>query len=308
MTAELLAAFEKQLDPARPEGGRFGCRVIGYGEVSAVLALDALPDCVLKRIAGFATDDEARRYAGTVRRYVDELGGRGVEVVPTEIEIVTGPSRVVYLVQPRMPEDALGHVRLRRADGDELRECIAQVLDRVVALLRTNRERREVPEVAVDSQLSNWAFEPGAASPRLVDVGSPLFRVDGRVQAEGETLYRAFPGPLRWWLRRSQAIERYFNDYFDLRLVILDLIGNFIKEGAAARVPEGVSAANAWLAGQPEADAVGPIQAAAVQRYYERDAGTLELSLRVRRATRFVNTRLLRRRYAFILPGPVKRQ
>jgi hypothetical protein len=30
MSAELLAAFEKQLDPARPEGGPFGCRVIGY--------------------------------------------------------------------------------------------------------------------------------------------------------------------------------------------------------------------------------------------------------------------------------------
>jgi hypothetical protein len=173
-------------------------------------------------------------------------------------------------------------------------------------VLRANRAGQGGFEIAMDTQLSNWVFR-GDDRPQLLDVGSPLFRSGGRVEAESETIYRAFPQPLRWWLRRSRVVERYFSDYFDLRLVLLDLLGNFAKEGIGERIPEGVVAANDWVARQPEAAEVAPIAEAEVRRYYARDAASLELSLRVRRATRFATTRILRRRYDFVLPGRVRR-
>ena len=44
-----------------------------------------------------------------------------------------------------------------------------------------------------------------------------------------------------------------------------------------------------------------------VERYYRKDADLLALYLRLRRADRFLRTRVLRRHYDFVLPGPVAR-
>jgi hypothetical protein len=92
------------------------------------------------------------------------------------------------------------------------------------------------------------------------------------------------------------------DDYFDPRLVAVDMLGNFIKEGAVPRLPEGIVAANEWLAARD----LDPIERAEVEEYYNQDAATLELFLRVRRLDRAAK-RLLRREYDFILPGKVAR-
>ncbi len=92
------------------------------------------------------------------------------------------------------------------------------------------------------------------------------------------------------------------DDYFSPRLVAVDLLGNFIKEGATRRLPEGIVAANEWL----ESHDLEPIARAEVDEYYKQDAATLELFLRVRRLDRAAR-RLLRREYDFILPGRVSR-
>jgi hypothetical protein len=305
--ADVVAAFERGVDPARPEGGPFGCRVIGYGEVSAVLVLDALPGRVLKRMSGFRRLEDAERYAERVARYVAALAERGVRVVPTAAHVVRGHAPVAYLVQPLFPAETLGTAVVARADADTFARRLCAVLDAVGGLLRANREGRGGVEVTVDAQLSNWVFADADERPRLIDVGTPLFRRDGRVETEGESIYRAFPPPLRWWLRRQRVVERYFTPFFDQRGVIVDLLGNFLKERMEARLPEALVAANAWLARLPERERVAPILESDVRRYYARDAASLELSLRVRRATRFATTRILRRRYDFVLPGRVAR-
>ncbi len=92
------------------------------------------------------------------------------------------------------------------------------------------------------------------------------------------------------------------DDYFDPRLVAVDLLGNFFKEGVAYRLPAAIAMANVWLsdhgyAGVTDTD---------VADYYQQDAATLELFLRVRRLDRNAK-RILRREYDFLLPGPVRR-
>ena len=82
----------------------------------------------------------------------------------------------------------------------------------------------------------------------------------------------------------------------------MDLLGNFIKEEAIARLPEGIVVANEWLSTR----GFEPIQRPEVDAYYKQDAATLELFLRVRRLDRAAK-KLLRREYDFILPGKVKR-
>ena len=110
------------------------------------------------------------------------------------------------------------------------------------------------------------------------------------------------PPGIRAYYRRKGTASEYMDDYFDPRLVAIDLLGNFIKEGAVPRLPEGIVAANEWL----DAHGLDPVERPQIDEYYKQDAATLELFLRVRRLDRRAK-RLLRREYDFILPGKVKR-
>ncbi len=70
----------------------------------------------------------------------------------------------------------------------------------------------------------------------------------------------------------------------------------------------GVDVVNRWLAA--DAAVLGPrepVTVEEVERYYKSDADLLALYLRLRRADRFLRTRVLRRTYDFVLPGPVRR-
>ncbi len=290
---EILQRLEAELDPAHPAG----VKILAYGEVSAALIVPGLEGKVAKRMSGFADHTMAAAYCELVDDYLAVLRSNGVRVVDTDIVLIDRPQRppVVYLVQPQ--EEDLGHRILHEATDGQLAAAIHAVTDRVWTLHR----RTEPPEVALDAQLSNWSFtQPD--DPMLIDVGTPIMRRAGRQVMDPEILLSAIPPGLRSYYRRKGSVPQYWDDYFSPRLVAMDLLGNFIKEGAVARLPEGIVATNEWL----EAHDLRPIDRAEVDAYYKQDAATLELFLRVRRGDRAVR-RLFRRDYDFILPGKVQR-
>ena len=309
--SELLLALERELDPVAPAANRFGVEIVDYGEVSALIALAELPGRVLKRMSGFAEGETAAAYASAVERYIALLEADGVPVVPTEVvSVAPAPDRhVVYLVQTRVPAGRLGQGILRRGTDDELCTLIGQVLEHVRRVLGRNGGRADGRSIAIDAQLSNWYWpETAGARPTLLDVGTPFMLLDGRLEIGTDLFLRAYLAPLRWWLRRERAVERYIDDYFHLDLVVLDMLGNFFKEGAAQRLPAALRFVNEWIHGPAGAVSIGrAIDADAVRAYYAKDASTLETSLRARRFTRLVTTTVLRRRYDFILPGRIRR-
>jgi hypothetical protein len=303
-----LAAFERVLDPACPTA-RPGVELLGWGEVSAVLGLPDLPGWVCKRMAGFRDEPAAERYLAVVRRYVETLAGDGVRVVDTRLVPLRIGSRrpVVYLLQPRLDPSRLGHQLLRTAPDEALGACLEAALDVVLRVHRANRARGDGRALGVDGQLSNWHY-PDAGEPALLDVGTPFMRLHGADELDVELFLAAVPPVARAWYRRQRAVERYLDDYFEPRRVLVDLLGNFHKEGRADRLPFAVARANRWLdAHAAELEDARPIAADAVSRYYQRDAAQLELFLRARRLDRWLRTRLLRQRYDFVLPGPIRR-
>lgn len=290
---DVLQRLEANLDPAHPDG----VTVLAYGEISAALLVPGVEGRVCKRMSGFADHAMARAYCQLVTDYVDIVRRVGIHVVDTDVVQIdrVDKSPVVYLVQPLL--DHLGNQVLATADDAELAGLIRTVMDRVWTLhLRT-----EQPETAIDAQLSNWSFAD-PEEPVLIDVGTPFVRSGGRYLFDQEILLSAIPPGLRIYYRRKGSVTEYMDDYFDPRLVAVDLLGNFVKEGAVARLPEGIVAANGWL----EAHGRESIDRPEVDAYYKQDAATLELFLRVRRMDR-VARRLLRRDYDFILPGKVPR-
>jgi hypothetical protein len=303
-----LLAVERRLDPADPARGGSGAEVLGYGEVSAVLAHPALPGLALKRMSGFPSRAAVEDYAGVVARYLELLGALDVPLVETAlVPLEPAPRRhVVYLVQPRLdPRGLTSHV-LRCGSLAALAPLLEQVLGHVHRVLGANAARRDGREVAVDAQLSNWV-DPGDGRLRLLDVGTPFLRKDGALEMGTDLFLRPYPAPARWYLRRHGDVERYIDAFFGFRTTVIDLLGNFFKEGAPEKLPGAIELVNAWCARQPDAGRLGAVDEAAVRAYYARDASTLELSLRLRRLQRFVTARLLRRRYDFVLPGRIAR-
>jgi len=304
---EKLAEFERQIDLMQPEGGPFGCKIVGYGELTAVMTLEALPDNVYKRISGFISEAEARSYAEAINRYLKLLGERGILVAPTTTNAIMGASPVVYLIQPLLNINRLGHFLLHTASKQELQEILEKVLDTLSSLLKQNRQIDNGIEVAADAQLSNWYFPVEGESPCLIDVGSPIFRINGRMETYSGNIYRALPQPIRWVVRKLRMVEDYFLHYFDMKGLIFDILGNMIKENAESRLPEGLAHINSWLQRHPEWADIGPVTEKAVRRFYWFDAITLELLLRVRRYNRFIHNQILKKRYDYILPGKIAR-
>jgi hypothetical protein len=312
----VLDETERRLDPANPEaGGRV--RVLAYGEISAALTTDELPGLVCKRMAGFPDVASVGAYLDLVAEYLGELTDAGISVAPTESIPVRRPGLppVVYLVQPRMDAQTLGHKLLHKTDDMGLANLIGQVLGSVELLARRSAGRTDGVEVAVDGQLSNWSLatigaRPGHADsaprPTLIDVGTPFVRRHGRHSLDARVVVSAAPPGIRALLLRFVA-DSYQDDYFVPRTLAVDLLGNFHKEGAPERIDTGLDVVNEWLS---SADIPGPrteITSREVADYYRQDARLLGLFLQARRADRAVRTKVLRQRYDFLLPGRVTR-
>lgn len=296
--ADGLAGIERQLDPAQPEVA--GVSVLAYGEISATLALPgtAFEGLVGKRMSGFPDEASAHTYRDLVERYCAILRSAGLSVLDTQTLVVprAGREPVVYLVQPRVAAETLGSAVLHRAADDEVGGLVGEAL-RQTDLARAGGS--DGLEVAIDAQLSNFAVTDGELT--LLDVGTPFLREHGAHQLDMRVMLAAVPPGIRAFYLRRRIGEEYMDDYYDRRLVAVDLLGNFIKEGARSRIPAGLAAANNWL-GAKEA-----ITSEEVERYYRTDASTLQLFLRVRRADRWLRRRVLRQPYDFILPGRVQR-
>jgi hypothetical protein len=294
-----LVALEEDLVPARPESMP-GLRILGYGEVSAVLVLADVPGLVLKRMAGFADVPAAETYRELVSDYIAAVRSSGVPVVESRVLVVRRPGRgpVTYLVQPEVDQDRLGHSIMRTADDATHEKLLHRVLDAILAV-----REKAVEDVAVDSQLSNWYLASGVDEmPMLLDVGTPFVRRDGRQAMDAELILATAPAPLRPVFRRLGTVHAYFEDYFDPRTSAVDLLGNYHKEGRPDRIDAALVVVNQRL----EPLRGFPITRREVDRYYRSDARLLGFWLQARRAERAIRLRA-GRGYDFILPGRVRR-
>ncbi len=151
--------------------------------------------------------------------------------------------------------------------------------------------------LGLDGQMSNWALHDGKLL--YMDVTTPLMRdAQGRELLDTELFMKSLPWALRGLVRRfflGEIIDKYYLP----RGVILDILGNLLKENLAKLIPTCLEQANVRL---PEA-----IQESEVHRYYRSDAKMWALMQRLRRADRWWQRRIRRRTYPFLLPGKISR-
>ncbi|MBX3274673.1 MAG: hypothetical protein KF729_30685 [Sandaracinaceae bacterium] len=298
---EALERFERGFDPLAPGRAR-GATIVGFGEISVVLSLDAHPGWVLKRVAGLS-GEESGAYRALVAEYVAALEARGVVVAPTEtVEVRRDGRTLVYVLQRALPADRLAPRFARGASDEALRELLGAVLE---ATERTVRPRGG-SHLGLDAQLSNWALARDGAPRELVylDVTTPLLRAHGADRLDVAFLLRALPAPLAWAMRRTGAPAKMMGRYFAPRTVALDVVSNLYKEGCAARVPLALEVVNAWLARAGHR----ALDAREVRADYRDDARMWAVLQWVKRPDRWVRTRVLRQPYDWVLPPSIDRR
>ena len=139
-----------------------------------------------------------------------------------------------------------------------------------------------------------------------IDTSTPLVREDGRELLDVELLLRSLPAPLVplvRWLYLDEILDRYY----EVRRVLMDLLGNLLKERLEPLLGPGLERVNAVLAGRLAWLGAPPLTEREVRRYYRADARMWQVLLGLRRLDRFVRVRLLGRPYPFLLPERIER-
>jgi hypothetical protein len=302
---DFLARFEQGLDPQHPEASPIPARILGFGEISSIFCIQNIAGIAFKRLPIFKTIEEAEAYADMFRHYSRLLGEAGLRLPGQATAAVPSAAggAALYIAQQRLPDGDFAHHRIQR----ERREVILSMIRKIAALIdgiwTFNAARHPHLEIALDGQLSNWACPANATDDRIlyIDTSTPLFRIEGLEQLDPEKLLKSAPAPLRWILRRfflGDVMKRYYVH----RDVLIDLIANLHKEqrpDLIAPVTDAINMCSEVL--------TQPIAVAEVYRYYHSDRVIWSLFLAFRRMDRWLAHNLFRRRYEFILPGPIKR-
>ena len=287
-----LAALEAQVDRALTTGDESGIEVLGYGEISCVVAWrDGGRDIAAKRLPLFESSDRFALYSRAFDAYLEKLGVAGVPVAPSHLATTrAADGRIAaWCVQPLLGPPALAPNWLRSADEDGARWLFARAADLVCAAVNSR--------LGIDGQVSNWAV--GDGDLLYFDVTTPMMRdEEGREALDTELFLASLPALLRPLVRRF-LLRSILDTYYQPREVLRDLLANLFKEGLAHLLPVGLEVVNARLSSL--------LHEAEVRRYYRDDARMWALLQHLRRADRWWQRRVRRRQYPFLLPGEVKR-
>ena len=308
----LLQAFENGLDPAYPEQSGIRPVILGYGEISTTFAIPAMPGVALKRMPPFENLDQIKDHKAIISQYcrllTETCGIRVVDFDFWDMENRHG-EKILYVAQTRLPEISIGHQILKSGNFPELAGLMDAVLAPLIRLFKFNRDNGDSLSIGLDGQLSNWSFERSGEnrfSSLYFDITTPMLRIHGREKLDTGIFLKSCPSFLVWlvrWRFLSEVLDRYH----DVRMVLVDLMANFYKEGREDLIDPAMRITNARLEREGLIPGMNPLDRPEIDAYYKNDVFIWTIFLFLRRLDRFMKTRILRQRYNFMLPGKIQR-
>ena len=301
----LLERFESGLNPQQIDRSEVPATILGYGEISSIFKIEGCDRVAFKRMPLFTARQPAEEFIRLFREYNRLLEAAGLNLLGYDAVVIQVPERpvTVYIAQDLMPEDRFGHKLIQVCEPEACRRLLDQVAEEASKVWQYNAESGPDVELALDGQISNWVRPVGGDENRLIyiDTSTPLFRLSGVEQLDPEPLLKGAPGFLRWILRWL-FLDDVMNRYYDARQVFMDIAANLYKEQRKDLIPLAVEVFNRHLPEETK-----PLTERDVKAYYRLDKLIWTLFLAFRRMDRWLTTKLLRRRYEFILPGKIRR-
>jgi len=301
---ELLRRFEASLNPQNIEDSPIPATILGFGEMSAIFQIADNKEIAFKRMPLFSERSSAERYARRFEEYCLLLIKAGLELPEHKTAVIQVPDRpvVCYIAQQRFPLERFGHRLIHHLPSEQIMSLIEKVVFEISKVFIFNRSGRRSIEIALDGQISNWVETGGADGPLIyIDTSTPLYRKEGVEQLDPELFLKSAPAALRWIIRLF-FLESVMNRYYDQRQVYIDLAANLYKEQRPDLVPITVEIINRHLF-----ENLQPVTPRDVKNYYREDKLIWTLFLAFRKVDRWVRTKLVRKRYEFLLPGKIKR-
>ncbi len=304
---DLLLQFENGLNPAYPEKSDIPPRILGYGEISTTFVIDDLnPGIAFKRMPPFKDENSVAEYKQTVCEYCYLLNECSIKVPDYRVLDMENRygERIVYVAQPVLQAESIGNVIVKEGDDDTFVALMEAVCRKLCAVYLWNQDNLPARSLGIDGQISNWSFQADGSDLFYFDITTPLYRKNGHEQLDTEIFLSSCP-PLLVWLVKYFFLQEVLDRYYDLRLVLIDIAANFYKEGR----PDRIRAAMEIFSNICRDSGVNlePFSEDEVSSYYKNDAFIWSLFLRLRKIQRFFSTRLLSKRYNFILPGNIQR-
>lgn len=304
LSRELLYEFEKGLNPQKPAESKIPARIVGYGEISAIFEIEADKNHVYKRLPLFDSLAAARHYQQMYLDYCSLLVKAGLSLPDHDTRIVAVPGRpaALYIAQKKLPDANFCHRLIHHLDDGSSLDLIEHAIREIVKIWHFNSANKPDIELAIDGQLSNWVRDSeNNQTLCYIDTSTPLFCKQGVEQQNPELLLKSAPGFLRWMIRLF-FLQDVMTRYYSPRLVFMDLIANLHKEQKSELIEPAIECVNAHLPHDQK-----PLTKTEVDKYYREDKLIWIVFLGLRRLDRFITTRLLWKRYEFILPGKIKR-
>lgn len=301
----LLTEFESGLNPQQLEHSAIPAILIGFGEISAIFQIGDRTATAYKRLPLFADHRCAQTYIGKYTEYCELLCRAGLNLPPDKAVVISVPQRpvVLYIAQKKLPAGRFAHRLIHRLSAHEIQELFENIIAEIAKIWSYNQAASPEHELALDGQLSNWVWIESESGNTLfyIDTSTPLFRKNGLEQMEPELFLKSAPSFLRWIIRLF-FLKDVMNRYYDQRQVYIDLAANLYKEQRPDLIEPILGLINRHLPDSNET-----ISLKDVEKYYREDKLIWTLFLAFRRIDRWLTTRILRRRYEFILPGKIKR-
>lgn len=303
-TTAILAEFERTFDPMDLSKSTVPSHLVGYGEISAIFAIEAIEGLVFKRMPLFRSQEQALGYLANYREYCRLLTEAGLELPPDECYIIPKNERlfVLYIGQKEYPAETLCHRRIHRQSTEESLRMLDAVIGGLEAVRIFNDTHRPALEVAIDGQLSNWVWLEEPAGNRLIfiDTSTPLFRRSGVETMDPELILKSAPAPLQAIIR-AFFLDDVMNRYYQPQGIFSDLLGNLHKEGQPGLIPPFLDRINPYLPADQQ------LTANQIDRFYREDRFIWSFFLSARRLDRWVKRNILGRSYEFLLPGKINR-
>ena len=311
---QFIQGFENGFDPARPQLSKIPVTILGYGEISSVIAFDqqGYDHLAFKRLPLFASESEARDYCELYLEYNDRLTALGIETPKSEAFYVKGHHGlyVAYLGQEKLNKESIGNKILHALPDAALMTLFELVIQKMIHLWQHNQKHPDFL-LGLDSQISNWAiknFNSAVAISKntallYIDTSTPMMRKQGKEQMNPLLFLQSAPKPMRWILKKF-FLQEVMDRYYDFRLVTIDLLANLYKEQRQDLIPDLIEMINGkgaeFLGGNP-------LTLKEINSYYREDKFIWKLFLAMRRTDRFIQSGLLGKRYEFTLPGEIRR-
>jgi uncharacterized protein DUF6206 len=305
MDMDLLDRFERGLNPQQIEQSEHPATVLGYGEISTIFSIQGDPGTAYKRMPLFTDRHSAEAYVRLYREYSRHLQEAGLSLPDHDAAIISIPRRpvVIYIAQEQLPSRWFGHQRIQTGDHGQCLQLIEHVAREVSKVWSYNSVSAPGVVLALDGQISNWVRVEKEDAHALVyiDTSTPFLRKEGIEQLDPEPLLKSAPFFLRWLLRWL-FLDDVMNRYYDPRQVFMDIAANLYKEQRKDLIPDAIHIFNTHLMDEHK-----PLTAMEIEKYYQEDKRIWTLFLALRRLDCWLTTKLLRKRYEFLLPGKIDR-